>query len=706
VRGVAVRHGHLGLILGVLVSGLLGLLVQFAGLPVWVALPLAVVQVGVSLWLEVRGARRRRVARLTGVPAPARLVARPVQVDRVVGLLVGKRRGTVAITATTGLIGAGGFGKTTLATMVRDDRRIRRHFSESVEITLGQAVRGEALTSKINDVIEALESRRPGYTDAETAGAHLVGLLESGRGRRLLVLDDVWFRDQLDPFRGDGRRCAVLVTTRVPHVLPDEAGRVEVAEMSPDQARQMITLVAAGLPSTIVNEIVAATGGWPLLLSLIAARLRITAEAQGDIVAAARLSLDLLRADGPTAFDLTHAEDRSRAVSLTLRPSLDLLPADGERRFAELGIFPEDTPIPVAVISQLWAATTGAATTARALCQQLNSLSLARYRPDTDTVEVHDVIRAYQRATLGANLPGTQATFVDQVGAGLPLVSPPTTDTGEPGPAWWLMPDGNDYLWTHLADHIVQAQRPGEVDRVIADLRWVGARLLRSGPEAPLRDLGLLPTPRAASLHRAVSRCAHLLAPTTPSRALLDVLASRLADDPTWGNDVEQWASTLPQPRLANRWPLPDLPEPGLRRLLTGHTGSVWSVAISADGTWLATAGGDETVRIWDAATGEHRAILTGHTSWVRSVAISADGTWLATVGNDETVRIWDAATGMCEALMRVDGILLAVAWAPNRRTVALTGSRGVYLFTFLTATAVPPSPRTTREPIPARTQQ
>ena len=82
------------------------------------------------------------------------------------------------------------------------------------------------------------------------------------------------------------------------------------------------------------------------------------------------------------------------------------------------------------------------------------------------------------------------------------------------------------------------------------------------------------------------------------------------------------------------------------RATLTGHTGAVRAVAIAPDGTWLATASDDGTVRIWDPATGQHRATLTGHTGAVTAVAIAPDGTWLATASDDGTVRIWDPATG------------------------------------------------------------
>jgi WD40 repeat protein len=83
-----------------------------------------------------------------------------------------------------------------------------------------------------------------------------------------------------------------------------------------------------------------------------------------------------------------------------------------------------------------------------------------------------------------------------------------------------------------------------------------------------------------------------------------------------------------------------------------GHSGAVYGVcAFSAeDGhTLLASAGADATVAIWDPATGQQQRILEGHTGTVNEVcAFSAsDGiTLLASTGADGTVAIWDPATG------------------------------------------------------------
>src|SRR5215831_13081758 len=79
---------------------------------------------------------------------------------------------------------------------------------------------------------------------------------------------------------------------------------------------------------------------------------------------------------------------------------------------------------------------------------------------------------------------------------------------------------------------------------------------------------------------------------------------------------------------------------------LTGSTGGVISVAFSLDGKTLA-GGGAQGVRLWDVGTGHQISNhLTGHTGPVDSVAISPDGTTLATGGGGHGVRLWDLATG------------------------------------------------------------
>jgi WD40 repeat protein len=76
-------------------------------------------------------------------------------------------------------------------------------------------------------------------------------------------------------------------------------------------------------------------------------------------------------------------------------------------------------------------------------------------------------------------------------------------------------------------------------------------------------------------------------------------------------------------------------------QILEGHGGSIWCVEISPDGTKIASASADYTVKIWDLQTGNILETLTGHLGEVRTVSFSPDSQMLASAGDDWKIKLW-----------------------------------------------------------------
>jgi len=99
----------------------------------------------------------------------------------------------------------------------------------------------------------------------------------------------------------------------------------------------------------------------------------------------------------------------------------------------------------------------------------------------------------------------------------------------------------------------------------------------------------------------------------------------------------------------------------------------VRKIAVSPDGSRIATALGDRTVRLHDAETGRVLRTLRGHTDLVLDVAFSPDGTMLATSSYDKTVRLWELSTDRHRVLRGHSGSVDFIAWRGAKHVV--TGS-------------------------------
>jgi hypothetical protein len=78
--------------------------------------------------------------------------------------------------------------------------------------------------------------------------------------------------------------------------------------------------------------------------------------------------------------------------------------------------------------------------------------------------------------------------------------------------------------------------------------------------------------------------------------------------------------------------------------VLKRQSAPVCTLAFAAQGRWLASAGFDGSVRLWDIATQKEVVCFQGHRGYASALAFSPDGKKLASGGSDTTIMVWDIA--------------------------------------------------------------
>lgn len=153
-------------------------------------------------------------------------------------------------------------------------------------------------------------------------------------------------------------------------------------------------------------------------------------------------------------------------------------------------------------------------------------------------------------------------------------------------------------------------------------------------------------------------------------------------------NQVAQVQAAEPNPVRAVAPPIDE--RVGELFTFKGHTGGVWSVAISPDGKTAASGQGivlgilgngdvgppkEYVVLVWDVETGHELQRFTGHTDTIRSVAFSPDGKRIVSGSWDKTIRIWDVKAGT--VIHRIEGLsdkIVAVTFTTDGNKIVSGG--------------------------------
>jgi WD40 repeat protein len=98
-------------------------------------------------------------------------------------------------------------------------------------------------------------------------------------------------------------------------------------------------------------------------------------------------------------------------------------------------------------------------------------------------------------------------------------------------------------------------------------------------------------------------------------------------------------------------------------KTIRAHTDSIYALAISPNGKYIASAGADKLARIWDADTLQSIGTLEGHTDYVLAASFSPNSKRIATTSADHSVKIWDVKSRNEE-----------ITFSPRKSTQSITG--------------------------------
>jgi WD40 repeat protein len=485
-------------------------------------------------------------------------------------------------------------------------------------------------------------------------------------------------RKQLEPLRRPDRTAEEEVVSRLAEQLTrscsDAAGEVEVAADDAVLARGIalewawragawawrvpVAATAAPAPAAVAANTPAATeepppahGTW-----LESARF---------VIALREQNRDASKTSAANAAAFTEYLPAFRAVALTLAT---LFGESDALSFAALGLFAEDTAVHEVVVAAAWRMEPAPA---RALLERLQAAGLVKLEAaepeggegSAMAVMLHDLSHNFAAALCSVQAGGSAAWHANLLARLAGAEGAAAEAAGEPCRPWWLLRGAKaGFVAEHLLSHLRAAGSSAEAAALAFRLPWLQFALRRRGTLALVADLerNLVPIEEVKLLVEMLKLSRIALEIGDNDEAADSLLPGQVVGRIGVNLDAK-WPATLGALRREcwdwkgpRNWIRPVrnyfvAPGGPLKATLEGHTVSV-SCSVTLPDGHIVSGSMDNTLRVWDGATGVCERVLEGHTSRVSCLAVS--GGRVVSGSDDKSLRVWDAVTGACERVL------------------------------------------------------